>query len=65
MISSWIDRFLLGGYERAKREALLEVVGRFARGNTAVQDGRVLDDADIGYLRKRGSKALQNLRRLT
>ena len=64
MFATLVDRIVLGGYELAKSSGLLAVIGRLSRGNTAVQDGQILDDSEIAALRTNGQKALRSLSKL-
>jgi hypothetical protein len=50
-------------YEEAKRRATAHVVARFGRGNVAVQNGFVLDEADLKKRGARGSAAIDRLAR--
>lgn len=63
MIRYLIDRMLFAGYETAKQAGILRIIRRYSRGNTAVQNGNVLDDAALRDLRKRGDAAAARLAR--
>jgi hypothetical protein len=61
MLKALIDRFLHDGYELAKEVALIGIIRRFSRGNTAVQDGQIMDEEDVKALRVDGDKAFRRL----
>jgi hypothetical protein len=54
----------LADYDAAKERATLDVVSRFARGNTSVQSGQVLDEGDLRQISGDGDRALRSLDRL-
>lgn len=56
-----IDRILLGGYDAEVKKAENQVVTRYTRGNTSVQNGRFLDSDGLNELRQRGDKASDRL----
>lgn len=61
MLSKLADRILLAGYELAKDVELMTIIGRFSRGNTAVQDGQIIDEVGVEVLRHDGTKAFERL----
>ncbi|NBC97341.1 MAG: hypothetical protein GVY27_13430 [Deinococcus-Thermus bacterium] len=50
------------GHAIAKADNTRAVVRRFGRGNVAVQNGDILDQADLETLRKEGDAAVARLR---
>lgn len=63
MLANLIDRFLLGGYEAAKDAATLQIIARYSRGNTSIQNGHVLDEEALRKLHKKGDAAARKLAR--
>ena len=61
MLAKLIDRIFHSGYEIAKEIATMDIVARFSRGNTAVQNGHLLDDPEIDELRLKNAKAMKRL----
>lgn len=62
MLRTFFDWLNLRDYERAKSEAQLAVVKRFARGNVTFQNGNILDEEGLDRLRAEGARALDFLR---
>jgi hypothetical protein len=60
-----IDRFVLNGYELAKELATMNIVARFSRGNTAVQNGHLLDTSEIDKMRQKNAKAMKRLAKMS
>lgn len=54
----------LADYDAAKEQATVDVVARFSRGNVSVQNGQVLDEADLRKVSTEGDQALAKLDRL-
>jgi hypothetical protein len=60
-----IDRYLHSGYELAKEIATMDIVARFSRGNTAAQNGHLLDDPEIDAMRRKNAKAMKRLAKVS
>jgi hypothetical protein len=58
-----IDWLTLADYEAAKERATEQIVARFARGNTAVQNGQYIDEDKLRDLSAAGDRATESLRR--
>lgn len=65
MLSKLIDRVVLSGYELAKQIATMDIIARFSRGNTAAQNGHLLDAPEIDELRASSAKAMKRLSKAT
>jgi hypothetical protein len=64
MIGKFIDWLTLRDYERVKRSAFRGIIGRYTRGNVAIQEGRYLTADDIKALGQAGDLAALNIRKL-
>ena len=64
MFGKFIDWLTLRDYEREKKSAFRGIIGRYTRGNVAIQEGRYLTADDIMALGKSGDLAAQNIRKL-
>jgi hypothetical protein len=56
-----IGKLLFGRYDAAREENARRVAGRFSRGNTSVQNGRYLDEADLQELDAKADAAFKRL----
>ncbi|MEA3008861.1 MAG: hypothetical protein QOJ91_553 [Sphingomonadales bacterium] len=56
-----IGKLLFGRYDAAREESARRVAGRFSRGNTSVQEGRYLDDADLLELNAKANVAFERI----
>ena len=63
MLKYIIDRLLLGGYETAKLAGIARIFARYSRGNTALQNARVLNEARLRALKARGDAGAARLAR--
>ena len=57
------DWLTLADYKAAKERATAQIVARFARGNTAVQNGQYIDEDKLRDLSAAGDRATESLRR--
>jgi len=64
-IRSLYEWLTLKDYEKAKKRATAQIVSRFSRGNTSLQNGSYMDESELRDLTAAGDKAVENLRRRT
>lgn len=61
MVRKLIDWLTLKDYDLAKHEGTMRVIARYSRGNVAVQNGWLMDDARLQELSAAGDKAMESL----
>jgi hypothetical protein len=64
MFGKFIDWLTLRDYERTKKFAFRGIIGRYTRGNVAIQEGRYLTADDVKALGQAGDLAALNIRKL-
>lgn len=57
------DWLTLADYGKAKREATRQVVRRYSRGNTSVQNGWFMDEAELESLSRKADDAMKEINR--
>lgn len=56
----WLN---LADLDTARREASMQVIARYSRGNTSIQDGRIMSRDDLARLSAAADQAMDRLRR--
>jgi hypothetical protein len=64
MFGKFIDWLTLRDYEAVKKSAFRGIIGRYTRGNVAIQEGRYLTADDLTALGQTGDLAASNIRKL-
>ena len=59
-----LQDIILGGYEKAKDDASNQIAARFSRGNTATQNGYIMDEAALARAQKKSNRAFAMIRRM-
>jgi hypothetical protein len=63
MFGRFINWITLKDYESARTKATVDIVKRFSRGNTAVQNGDFLDSDGLRELSLQGDAAMRGLKK--
>ena len=61
VLSNLIGKLLFRSRDAARGETIRQIVARYSRGNTSVQFGRYLNEADLQRLHAKGDKAFKRL----
>jgi hypothetical protein len=61
VLRTFLDWVTLADYEEAKERNCVDIVARFSRGNVNVQEGQIIDEADLRRLSARGDEAIAHL----
>lgn len=61
MIREFLEWISLRDYDEALNRAASRIVARYSRGNTSVQDGRIIDEKDLESLAQKADIAIAHL----